>query len=228
MAAPAYATDLTDITTSFTTNWNLISEGGGGANTLTAPETDDFIQGTSSASRSPFSTSIRGIAYNRATITVASGDAVFFWWKADASQAIDTQAGGGVRLVMGSSLTAYRQYYVAGSDTYQLGGWRCMPIDPTNAGNLDRGTPGSPNWLVFGVAYDVPGTMSARRCPSSSSTPAGVSRPIMAPAKPISFSSAAMTARCSCGCSRQLRGWGIRSHALTWRSSLTRLRMVMA
>jgi hypothetical protein len=64
MAVPAYATDLTDITTSFAAGWALVSEGGGGQNALTSPETDDFIQGTNCVSRNPFSSSIRGIIYN--------------------------------------------------------------------------------------------------------------------------------------------------------------------
>ena len=165
MAVPAYATDLTDITTDFTNNWNLITEGGGGQNAITAPETDDFVQGTACVSRNPFSTSIRGIAYDRALITVASGDCVFIWWKADVAQALDTIAGGGVRLVMGATLTDYRQYYVAGNDTYALGGWRCNALDPTNAGSLDRGTPGTPDYDTFGVAFDVPATGPSKGFP---------------------------------------------------------------
>lgn len=166
MAAASYTTDLTDITSSFTTGWNLITEGGGGQNAITAPETDDFVQGTESVSRNPFSSSIRGIMYdNGSTVTVASGEAVFFWWKADVAQALDTKAGGGVRLAMGSGLTAYRQYYVAGSDTYTYGGWRCVPIDPTNAGDLDRGTPGNPPYQYYGVAFDVPATGPSKGFP---------------------------------------------------------------
>ena len=165
MAAPAYATDLTDITTSFTTNWNLISEGGGGQNALTAPETDDFIQGTESVSRNPFSSSIRGVAYDRALITVATDDAVYHWWKADVAQALDSFANGGVHLIQGSSLTAYKKFYVAGNDTYQLGGWRCTPIDPTATSSLDRGTPGTPDYDTFGVAFDVPASGPSKGFP---------------------------------------------------------------
>lgn len=165
MVAPAYSTDLVDITTSFTLNWNLISEGGGGQNAITAPETDDFIQGTESVSRNPFSSSIRGVAYDRALITVASGDAVYYWWKADVAAALDTFANGGVHLVMGSTLTDYKKFYVAGSDTYALGGWRCSPIDPTDAGSLDRGTPGTPDYDTFGVAFDVPASGPSKGFP---------------------------------------------------------------
>jgi hypothetical protein len=165
MAAPSYSTDLVDITTSFTTNWNLISEGGGGQNALTAPETDDFIQGTEAVSRNPFSSSIRGVAYDRATITVATDDAVFHWWKADVAAALDTFAGGGVHLVQGTSLTVYKKFYVAGNDTYQLGGWRCSPIDPTASPSASRGTEPSPNFNTFGVAFDVSGTGPSKGFP---------------------------------------------------------------
>jgi len=159
MAAPSYATDLTDITTGFTeTDWGLITEGGGGQNAITAPDTDDFIQGTNAVSRNPFSSSIRGLIYDRATITVAADDAVYHWWKADVAQALETFAAGGVHLVHGISATAYKKFYVAGSDTYELGGWRCTPIDPEAASDLDRGTPGTPDYDTFGIAFDVPST----------------------------------------------------------------------
>jgi hypothetical protein len=169
VVAPAYATDLTDITTDFTNNWNLITEGGGGQNAITAPERDDGIyddgSGVVCVSRNPFSSSIRGIAYDRALITVATDDAVFYWWKADVAAALDSFANFGVRLCAGSTLTDYRQYGVAGNDTYAKGGWRCTPIDVTNAGDLDRGTPGTPNYDTFGIAFDLPGSGPSKGFP---------------------------------------------------------------
>lgn len=166
MAVPSYATDLVDIVTSFSTGWSLTSEGGGGQNALTAPETDDFIQGTESVSRNPFSTSIRGIIYDKVTtVAVAAGDAVFYWWKADVAAALDTFANGGVHLTMGTSTTAYKKFYVAGSDTYALGGWKCIPIDPDNTGSLDRGSPGLPDYDFFGVAYDIPASGPSKGYP---------------------------------------------------------------
>ena len=165
MAVPAYSTDLTDITTDFSTNWNLVTEGGGGSNSLTAPETDDYIQGTEAVSRNPFSTSIRGVAYDRATITVGTDDAVFHWWKVDVAAALDSFANGGVHLLQGSSLTVYKKFYVAGNDTYQLGGWRCTPIDPTATPSASRGTEPSPDFLTFGVAFDVPASGPSKGFP---------------------------------------------------------------
>jgi hypothetical protein len=165
MAAPAYATDLTDIATDFDTNWNLVSEGGGGSNSLTSPDVDDFIQGTEHVSRNPFSSSIRGVAYDRATITVAADDAVFHWWKADVAAVLDTLANGGIHLLQGTSLTVYKKFYVAGSNTYALGGWRCTPIDPTASPSASRGTEPSPDFNTFGVAFDVPATGPSKGFP---------------------------------------------------------------
>jgi hypothetical protein len=166
MAVPAYSTDLTDITTSFTTGWALTSEGGGGQNALTAPETDDFIQGTQAVSRNPFSSSIRGIIYdNAANVAVAAGDAVFLWWKADVAQALGTKAAGGVSLNLGTSDAIYKKFYVAGNDNYALGGWRCTPIDPSATESALRGSPGAPPYAFFGVAFNVPGAGPSKGFP---------------------------------------------------------------
>ena len=166
MAVPTYTTDLTDITSSFTTGWSLTSEGGGGQNTLTAPETDDFIQGTQSVSRNPFSSSIRGIIYdNVSTVSVATDDAVFIWWKADVAQALATKASGGVSLNLGTSVSVYKKFYVAGNDNYAIGGWRCVPIDPSATQSALRGTPGAPPYDFFGVAYNVPASGPSKGFP---------------------------------------------------------------
>jgi len=91
MAAPSYTTDLTSIidqNTGNTANFALVTDGGGGQNSLTAADTDDFIEGANCASRNPFSSSTRGILYDNGATTIASGDAVFIWAKADVAQAI--------------------------------------------------------------------------------------------------------------------------------------------
>ena len=156
MAVPAYATDLTDIIADMgaTTGWTLISDGGGGANSLTAPETDDFIQGSNCISRNPWtSANIRGMVYNAAT-TIASGDAVFIWWKADVAQALRTFANGGIQCLIGNLSTALKAYYVAGSDTYAIGGWRCSPIDPTQTQSTSIGSPSGVT-DYFGVRWAI-------------------------------------------------------------------------
>lgn len=155
MAAPAYATDLTDIIADMpnTTGWTLITDGGGGANSLTAPETDDFIQGSNSISRNPWtSANIRGMVYNSSQ-TITTDDAVFIWWKADVAQALRTFANGGIQCLIGSGTAALDAFYVAGSDTYALGGWRCSPIDPNATPDTTIGTAAGTSY--FGVRWAV-------------------------------------------------------------------------
>lgn len=162
MAAPSYTTDLVDIITdpAASTGWTLISSGGGGASSFTAPETDDYIQSANPGtvgciSRNPWtSVSIRGMVYNSAQ-TIPAGDAVFIWAKSDVAQALDTRANGGIQALVGNATTALKCYYVDGSDTYAIGGWKCYPIDPTVTQSTNIGTPTSAT-DYFGFRWSVP------------------------------------------------------------------------
>ena len=163
MAAPSYTTELTSqqiFTDGGAGTWSLISSGGGGQNSLTDPETDDYVQGSSSVSRSPWSSAARGMIFNSAQ-SITSGDAVFIWTKADVAQALDTKAGadpqgGGIQCLIGSSTAALNAYYVDGSDTYTFGGWKCYPIDPTIAASGTFGNAPTATTAWFGVAWNVP------------------------------------------------------------------------
>lgn len=162
MAAPSYTTDLVDIITdpAATTGWTLISSGGGGASSFTAPETDDYIQSASPGtlgciSRNPWtSVSIRGMVYNSAQ-TIAAGNAVFIWAKSDVAQALDTRVNGGLQALIGNATTALKAYYVDGSDSYAFGGWKCYAIDPTITQSTSIGTPTSVT-DYFGFRWSVP------------------------------------------------------------------------
>lgn len=155
MAAPVYDTDLTPIidqNNGNTNNFTLISDGGGGQNALTAVDTDDFIEGSSCASRNPFSNSTRGIVYSAGTTTIPSGSAVYIWTKADVAQALNTKAAGGIQITIGNSTNSTGRYYVDGNDTYQIGGWKCYPIDPT----LTPSSGSFSSTAVFGCMWNVP------------------------------------------------------------------------
>ena len=169
MAAPIYATDLADIITDPTssTGWTLISTGGGGANSFTAPETDDYIQsatvGTNGCiSRNPWSSSISGMVYNSSQ-TVASGDAVWIWTKSDVAQALDTKASGGIQALIGNATTALNCWYVSGSDD-AFGGWKCYPVDPTITPSTTIGSP-TTTTSYFGVRWDVPASGPSKGFP---------------------------------------------------------------
>lgn len=159
MAAPVYASDLVSIISDMasTTGWTAL---GGGAAGLTAPETDYFIQGSNCISKAGWSTATKGMIYNNGSgITVASGDAVWFWiyfW-APNSMAVENGAPGGMQAVIGSGTGAYKAWDVRGSDTLTYGGWVCQPIDPTITADDTTGSPTS-TLQYFGATANVPST----------------------------------------------------------------------
>jgi hypothetical protein len=165
MAAPSYATDLTSILADMasSTGWTLISSGGGGANSFTVPETDDYIQGSNCISRNPWSSSIRGMVYNSSQ-TFTSGQCLYIWWKADVAQSLAAEASGGVQILIGSGTGDLDCFYVAGSDTYLIGGWRVAVIDPTATPSTSIGTP-SGTTSYFGVRWNVPSSGPSKGYP---------------------------------------------------------------
>lgn len=154
--------DLTSgvIVEDMASDWTLISSGGGGQNAQTRPETDDYIQGNDCVSRNPWSSSIRGMVLNVNT-TVASGDAVFIWSKADVAQALATKAAGGIQACIGNASNSLSYYYVNGNDD-AFGGWKCYVIDPTIAGSLN-GVPSATDW--FGVRWNIPASGPSKGYP---------------------------------------------------------------
>jgi len=167
MAVPSYTTNLTNIIADMpnTTGWTLISTGGGGANALQAPESDYFIQGSSCISRNPFSSSIRGMVYNFGSgVTITSGEAIFYWVWAGVPNAIGTEAAGGIQCLVGSGTGALKAFYVRGSDTYQYGGWVCVPIDPAETEDTNIGSPTATRQF-FGVRWNVPSSGPSRGNP---------------------------------------------------------------
>lgn len=157
MAIPSYTTNLTDIIADMpnTTGWTLISSGGGGANSMIAPETDYFIQGDSCISRNPWSSAIRGMVYNAGATTITSGDAIFYWFWAGVPNALATEASGGIQCLVGSGTGALKAYYVRGSDTYAYGGWVCVPVDPSLTEDIAIGSPTATRQF-FGVRWNIP------------------------------------------------------------------------
>lgn len=159
MAAPSYATDLTDI---YTDTGNFVTVGGG---RVTASETDDYIQGNNCWSHDPFSSGIEGGVHDTVTAqTIATDDAVFVWTKCDVAATLATHAAGGIQVLIGNAATALKAFYVLGSDDYQYGGWKCIPVDPQKTASTNIGTP-SGVWDHFGVRWNVPGTGASKGYP---------------------------------------------------------------
>lgn len=159
MAAPSYATDLTDI---YTDTDNFSTVGGG---RVTDSETDDYIQGNNCWSHDPFSSGTEGGVHDTVTAeTIATDDAVYIWTKCDVSATLATHAAGGIQGLIGNATTALKRFYLAGSDDYQYGGWKCYPIDPTLTPSANIGTP-SGVWDHFGVQWYVPASGAAKGYP---------------------------------------------------------------
>lgn len=153
MAAPNYATNLSDVTLAASTT-GFTAIGGGGS--ITA-ETDFSIQDTTCISKATSATwdssgtPRGGVLYNAGTgLTIPTDGAVLLWIYWWGPGVLATKAAGGVELDFGNATTAYYGQYVSGVDDWIFGGWRCYPVDP-NITTRDR-TQGSPNgtWQYFG------------------------------------------------------------------------------
>lgn len=163
MAAPVYATDLTDITTAETiTGWAALGGGQSGLN----DETDYFIQGTQCVSKNGFTASTRGQIFNAGATTIASGDAVFAWIKQNNRNLMDTVANGGTQFLIGSGTAAYDQFYVDGNDSEgsALAGWRTYAVDPTATPSATTGSPSGTSY--FGAQWAILGSGSLKGAPN--------------------------------------------------------------
>jgi hypothetical protein len=160
MAAPVYTTDLTTIhdceqvtTPAWAEPTNMT------AGTTIAQQNDFFIQGSFCTSKLTNATGTSGAGFvNASAITLPSGEAIWFWIYHIGPKALDTRANGGLQVIVGNTLSAYYAFYLEGVDTYSLGGWKRVPIDPTLTGNDADGfafrnrTQGTPSgvWQAFG------------------------------------------------------------------------------
>lgn len=141
MAAASYTTDLLlisecEVTTNFTEPTGATAGG------TAAQENEFFVQNSFSISKTFNATGIGGLHFNNGTgITLPTDGAVFTWIYWTAPNSLATKANGGQRLTVGSSIGAYRNYYVAGSDTNVYGGWTNYPVNPTTTASLTTGTP---------------------------------------------------------------------------------------
>ena len=167
MAAPTYATDLTTINVvdvaGGTTNWTAISTGGAGL----SAETDYFIQGDACMSKSGWTGATKGMIYGSgATITVASGDAIFIWGKQNNRNLLDTVANGGVQVIIGSATGAYDHFYVDGSDSEgsDLAGWRNYAVDPTQTPSTTTGSPTNTDYT--GILWKILGSGTLKGSPN--------------------------------------------------------------
>ncbi len=133
------SSDLENISTAESiTNWVAI----GAQSPLLEP--DFFVQGSNCISRAVSGAGTeKGMWYDlvtggHAALNFNSGGAyenklIYIWMKVQTRGLIDTMAAGGMKIRIGSSLTAYSDFNVAGNDygVPDNEGWICFIIDPT-------------------------------------------------------------------------------------------------
>lgn len=157
MAVPAYTTDLiTIVDFDGTPSTPTVAEPTTGWTAGRTPvvDTDFPIQSTNHCSETMNTTGKAGaLCTNASTFTWTSGNYLFGWIVWLAPGAIATRASGGLAMLCGSSTSAYKVYYVGGSDfgSYPYGGWQNFAVDPTMTYDEIYGSPTTYN-IVGGGA----------------------------------------------------------------------------
>lgn len=160
MAAASYTTDLTTIDPAdSTTGWAESTDTAwddGGSATL---DTDyPYLQNTGAVSQQMTKATICSLLYNNGSgITLPTDGAFLVWqiWTAPGST-FDTLANGGLRVLVGSALNAFKWWSVGGNDFGRspYGGWQNHAVNTTVTAS---GTVGSPSSTLqyIGAAVNV-------------------------------------------------------------------------
>ena len=152
MTAKSITTDLTDITLMEAGTTTSSIGGGAGA----SDEPDFYIQGLQSFSRK-ISNATAGFGVSNAQ-TLGTGDHIFVWINNIAPGLTNTTVNGGVRVAVGASTNAYKQYYVNGNEDL-AGGWVCYAFDPTLTADATQGNPGT-STTFFGALLSTNATIN--------------------------------------------------------------------
>lgn len=174
MAAPSYTTDLSTLTQAeetgtpptgwgepTATNWTSLNQ-------VTGLETDFFIQNTNCISAT-VKTGVGGYLYNAGSgITIPSDGAVLVWGFWSAPNCLDTEANGGMRVVIGSSTLNFYACKNGGKDfaPNPYGGWVCMAMGDPASITPDY-TVGSPTTTkqYIGWCYNAPTAVPSKGNP---------------------------------------------------------------
>jgi hypothetical protein len=168
MAISTYTTNLTDLYAGAgsTTNWTAL---GGGASGLNA-ETDYFIQGTGMTSKNAFASAKKGMIFNSGSdraSTIGTDGAALIWTTHTAPNSVDLIANGGIDMIIGSSTSDYKHWYVGGGDTIPFLGWIIAAVNPSETTDeADTGTPSAVE-QYFGILFDLPSGGPTKGAPNA-------------------------------------------------------------
>jgi hypothetical protein len=162
VAAPSYTSDLSTFnlaensgTVEELTGTTVLYNYGG---TPVINDTDDIIQGSyhASAAAKQSAGQCASIAYDYGSgVTIPTDGAFLIWHKFDAGGLLDFYANGGVRVCVGSSVTAFKVWKIAGKDVtpFPYGGWKNYALNPTVSTDLT--TEGSPTSTLQHVGMAI-------------------------------------------------------------------------
>ena len=157
MAAATYTTDLTTLSTLDSAKTNSEFTGYTKTAKPSSPDSDFPIQGTGHISAEQRQTGKGSIAVdNGSNISWTSGWNFFLWGVFLAAAAVDTDANGGVVMIVGSSTSAFNLWNVGGSDfgRYPYGGWQNFVVNPEVTPTSTTGSPGT-NYRWVGMGCNV-------------------------------------------------------------------------
>jgi len=153
----SYTTDLTDISTcEVIGTWVEASVWTTGA--APALEPDFFIHGANCVAKywttGGGGGTASGAVFDAGTaLTIPSPGAFFIWLFHQCPNNMALDASGGLRVIMGDSVSAFNGWTVGGRDTITYGGWVCYPVDPAVARQFVEGSPtedSTRQWFGFG------------------------------------------------------------------------------
>jgi hypothetical protein len=157
MAVSTYSTNMTDLFVGAGDKANATALGGGASGLN--DEVDYFIQGTGMISKNAFASAKKGMIYNTGSdrASLIGTDGAFVMWTTHATpNSLDIMANGGVDMLVGSSASDYKHWYVGGSDTIEFMGWIFAAVNPSETTDeADTGTPSAVEQYV-GVMFDLP------------------------------------------------------------------------
>jgi len=154
MAAPTYATDLTDIWLFGTSNWTALGGGASGLN----DEGDYWIENGACISKNAWASATKGMIYDGGTQTISGDNALFIWITHLTSNSLDNESAGGLQVLIGDNTSAYKHWYIGGKDTLLYDTrWLCACVDPDITADNTTGSPSSTTATFGGLAKMVGG-----------------------------------------------------------------------
>lgn len=143
MAAPSYTTGLTDLKLAESADtWAEPTASGWIAGGAPSADSENFIQGAASFSKTFNATGVGGMMADYVSNAQPGTDGAFLVWLYWASpKTLAFYTDGGIRLIAGDLLNAFKGWKLSGKDIYIYGGWINLAVDPAFSNEYVAGSP---------------------------------------------------------------------------------------